>query len=336
MDSSEKDTRVLRTDATFDAPFPLGGKEAALRSRGFDAEMPNAPATAGAMPGVHFRPANMARRPVASWRGLSGEIVDIVEHKPFESEYCGPFHLLIAYDGVVRRHGESFLEGVRRSTLRDLRQKLTFVPAGLRFLEWQEPRAPGRATYFYIEANGPFIGPDVDCTRAELAPRLFFDSAALCQTVHKLRALIEAGSSACPIYAEALGVVLVHELFSLDRARPSAEPPPRGGLAGWQRRAVDQYLGEHMAERVPLAKLAELTHLSHSHFIRAFKQSFGMTPSRFHIGRRIDRAKMLLAEPALPVTTIALDVGFSETSSFTTAFRKFTGRSPTQYRRSLL
>jgi AraC family transcriptional regulator len=35
------------------------------------------------------------------------------------------------------------------------------------------------------------------------------------------------------------------------------------------------------------------------------------------------------------VTEIGLDVGFSETSSFTSAFRKVTGETPTDYRRSL-
>jgi AraC family transcriptional regulator len=43
----------------------------------------------------------------------------------------------------------------------------------------------------------------------------------------------------------------------------------------------------------------------------------------------------LLAERKLSVTEIGLDVGFSETSSFTSAFRKLTGETPTEYRRSL-
>jgi AraC family transcriptional regulator len=43
----------------------------------------------------------------------------------------------------------------------------------------------------------------------------------------------------------------------------------------------------------------------------------------------------LLAERKLSVTEIGFDVGFSETSSFTAAFRKYTGETPTNYRRSL-
>jgi AraC family transcriptional regulator len=60
-----------------------------------------------------------------------------------------------------------------------------------------------------------------------------------------------------------------------------------------------------------------------------------MPPYRYLTSRRIDRAKVLLAERKLSVTEIGLDVGFSETSSFTSAFRKLTGETPTEYRRSL-
>ena len=43
----------------------------------------------------------------------------------------------------------------------------------------------------------------------------------------------------------------------------------------------------------------------------------------------------MLAERKLSVTEIGFDVGFSETSSFIAAFRKVTGETPTEYRRSL-
>jgi AraC family transcriptional regulator len=57
-------------------------------------------------------------------------------------------------------------------------------------------------------------------------------------------------------------------------------------------------------------------------------------PHRYHNNRRIEHAKTLLANPATSVMEIALELGFSETSSFTAAFRKTTGMTPTSYHRS--
>jgi AraC family transcriptional regulator len=71
------------------------------------------------------------------------------------------------------------------------------------------------------------------------------------------------------------------------------------------------------------------------YFSRAFRRSFGMPAHRYHISRRIERAKILLAEPAPSVTDIGFALGFGQTSSFTYTFRKATGMTPTAYHRSL-
>ena len=47
------------------------------------------------------------------------------------------------------------------------------------------------------------------------------------------------------------------------------------------------------------------------------------------------RAKSLLAQPDMSATEIAMKLGFREGSSLTSAFRRFTGRTPNDYRRSL-
>jgi AraC family transcriptional regulator len=146
---------------------------------------------------------------------------------------------------------------------------------------------------------------------------------------------MEAPDIESRLYLEALGVVLLHELARPTAAEHRAEPRARGGLAGWQQRVVTAYIEEHLAEQIPLAKLAELVQLSPYHFCRAFKQSFGIPPHRYHTSRRIERAKVLLAKPDYSVTNIGLTVGFSETSSFTAAFRKATGMTPTAYHRTL-
>jgi len=98
---------------------------------------------------------------------------------------------------------------------------------------------------------------------------------------------------------------------------------------------VTAYIEEHLSEQVSLATLARLARLSTFHFCRAFKQSFGVPPHRYHTNRRIERAKLMLAERKHSVTEIGLAVGFSETSSFTAVFRKITGQTPSRYHRAL-
>jgi len=60
-----------------------------------------------------------------------------------------------------------------------------------------------------------------------------------------------------------------------------------------------------------------------------------LPPHRYHGSRRIEHAKILLANLTSSVTEIGLTVGFSETSSFSAAFRKATGLTPSAYRRGL-
>ena len=100
-------------------------------------------------------------------------------------------------------------------------------------------------------------------------------------------------------------------------------------------RMAAAYIEEHLQEQISLSTLADLTKLSPFHFCRAFKTSFGVPPHRYHTGRRIEHAKALLAKRDLSITEIGLTVGFSETSSFCSAFRKATGVAPRAYRMSL-
>jgi AraC family transcriptional regulator len=98
---------------------------------------------------------------------------------------------------------------------------------------------------------------------------------------------------------------------------------------------VTAYIEEHVADDIPLATLAELARLSPFHFCRSFKEAFGMPPCRYHANRRIERAKQLLTNRELSVMAIALDVGFSDTSTFTAAFHRLTGQTPSRYRRNV-
>jgi AraC-like DNA-binding protein len=134
-------------------------------------------------------------------------------------------------------------------------------------------------------------------------------------------------------YAEALSAVLMPEMARVERASPEQAKPVRGGLSVRQQKRVIEFIEEHLAEDISLAMLAQLVNLSLCHFARVFKQSFGAPPHRYHMARRIDRATNLLHRSALSVTQIGIQIGFQESSSFTRAYRKFTGLTPSAYRR---
>jgi AraC family transcriptional regulator len=283
---------------------------------------------------VAIFPSGVATRRTMAWPGMSVELVHAVRRERTEIRYCGPRHLLMAYEQGARLEGETVLDGLGRSSLRDLKRKLTFVPAGHDYRDWQEPRALARTICIYFDPAVMPIDPETPGGQITLVPRLFFDNGTLWGTVSKIATLMRTGGVEIGRYCEALGLVLAHEVVRLNSGAPSIESPVRGGLAAWQQRVITAYIDEHLTERLPLAKLAGLVRLSPAHFCRTFKQSFGMPPHRYHSIRRIERAKALLAEGGYSVTAIGLELGFREASVFTSTFRKLTGVTPTAYHRS--
>jgi AraC family transcriptional regulator len=267
-------------------------------------------------------------------RGIRVELVRSMSRNRIEFRYRGTSHLILAYEQGVRRAGETFVDGVSASTLHDFTRKLTFLPAGHGYFEWHQLHTSAHLLCVYFDPAELDLKSALTSSIGPLDPRLFFEDTSLWSTLDKLKGVVlSAGHESLP-YFDALGAVLMHELLRLCGAGPG-DAPARGGLAAWQRRLVASYIEEHLSEQISLATLARLVRLSPYHFSRAFKQSFGMPPHRYHTYRRIERAKTLLERHALSVTEIGLCLGFNETSSFTTTFRKMTGLTPSRYHRNI-
>lgn len=282
---------------------------------------------------VDFSPPEITRRYRAAWDGIRVDAVQVVRNEPFEYGFRGEHHLLIACELAERHDGETAIDGLPKSSARNLTRKISFVPAGHQFHGWQKPRVPARVTYFYIDPRAPLLDPELRFAETEFRPLMFVFDRDIWETAMKLRA--EAERAGPSLYAEALSRVLLHELLRFNGGTPQPAPVVRGGLAAWQRKRVAEYIEEHLDEDISVADLAGLARLSPFHFSRAFRQSFGLPPHRYHVGRRIERAKSILSDPSISVTELGLRLGFSETSAFTATFRKFTGRTPTDFRRML-
>jgi len=281
-------------------------------------------------PTVKITPVEPVRRLGTGWHWWFSESVHVPTGSKIEFRFQGPTHLLALYNEGSRRNGETSVDGLPSSRLRSFAHKLTFVPAGCDYREWHETGASTRITFLYLD---PAVFQKLNDCEGSFLPRVYLEDPPVWDTASKLKNAIESGQAKCMPYLEALSAVLAHELSRLNREVIGEPAVYRGGLASWQKRAVVDYIEEHLSEQVSLLKLAQLARLSLHHFCRAFKQSFGVPAHQYQVRRRMEVAKLLLADRTKSITDIALSLGYAQTGSFGNAFRKTTGWTPTVYRR---
>ncbi|HWD67496.1 MAG TPA: AraC family transcriptional regulator [Caulobacteraceae bacterium] len=116
---------------------------------------------------------------------------------------------------------------------------------------------------------------------------------------------------------------------------PATATATRGGLAPWQARRVAEMIMESLDGNTRLSDMARECGLSVSHFARAFRSSFGASPHRWLLGRKIDRAKTLLLTGGFSIADAAIGSGFADQTTFTRAFRRIVGDSPARWRRAM-
>jgi AraC-like DNA-binding protein len=110
---------------------------------------------------------------------------------------------------------------------------------------------------------------------------------------------------------------------------------PKEQLSRFQRLApAVRYLEENFRERVQLADLAEHCDLSSTHIHRLFQRLLRMSPAEYLLALRLQEARRLLATTDKALSDIALGTGFFDQSHFTKRFRKVTGMTPTQFRKT--
>lgn len=97
-------------------------------------------------------------------------------------------------------------------------------------------------------------------------------------------------------------------------------------------RQLVNHIESNLANKLSVKELAEMAELSRSHFTRAFQAAMGEPPQEFIIGRRLSRAREMLASDRLAIAEVAAATGFSSQAHLTTAFKKRLGVTPSDYR----
>jgi len=88
-----------------------------------------------------------------------------------------------------------------------------------------------------------------------------------------------------------------------------------------------------------LKKLAQKLNIHYNHLSRIINEKYGESYNNYINRHRIEEARKRLADPAFAnknILEIMLETGFYSKSTFNTAFRKFTGKSPSDYRKNNL
>lgn len=273
------------------------------------------------------------------WDALAAEHVAMLRPKPHDFTLQSSRHY-IALLNAYRKDGETTADDLPRSTLRDGRGKLIFIPAGCRLQGWAQPGTTSIAfTSAYID---PRICTQPDSEEHQLYPMLHFEHPLLVQMMLQLDRILAQPENYSRVYVESFAVVLLSEIMNYHAdsraqgSRTGHRPPVKGGLASWQCKAVCDYMEANLHQDISLAELAAIAQLSPYHFCRAFKEAVGEPPHRYKMTRRIERAKTLLANPSLSISEIAGTVGYGSPSRFSALFRQITGHSPRAYRRKMI
>jgi AraC-like DNA-binding protein len=102
---------------------------------------------------------------------------------------------------------------------------------------------------------------------------------------------------------------------------------------GYVNRALTM-MEKSIREKLNVAVLANKLGLSEEHFIRLFHRRLGITPFQYFIRLKIEAASAYLSSTRLKVQSVADHFGFENPFHFSRIFKKCTGLSPVEYRRT--
>jgi AraC family transcriptional regulator len=144
-----------------------------------------------------------------------------------------------------------------------------------------------------------------------------------------LMAEVHHGYPSGPLYmdcmATALAVQLLRNHSSVAGGRSVTEHP----IMGRHRlRQVQSYIEENLTRSLSLQVIADVVGMSISHLKVTFREATGMPVHQYVIRRRVERAALMLREGKLPISRIALDVGFAHQSHLAMHMKRLLGMSP--------
>jgi len=143
----------------------------------------------------------------------------------------------------------------------------------------------------------------------------------------------KSGNRSGDLFADCARAALIAALVR--RASQTPAPLPKRvsfSPQGWARLAAE--IEDRLDQPLTVAMLAAVAEMRETRFLNAFKQQAGMSPYRYVLQRRLNKASALLAGSRMGLAEIALATGFADQAHMTTAFARHFGRTPGAFRRA--
>jgi AraC family transcriptional regulator len=172
----------------------------------------------------------------------------------------------------------------------------------------------------------------VKATQIELIPQFILVDSLVQQILLALHDDLVAGHPTGHLFGESLAVALATRLLQNHAVWKIQYSSTSKGLPLYLQERALEFIESHLDRPFSLTQLADALGMSVYYFCRQFKLSMGVAPHQYVTRRRIEKAKNLLWHSQLPITDIALQVGFETPSAFSRLFRQFTGTTPKDFR----
>jgi AraC family transcriptional regulator len=281
------------------------------------------------------------------WPGLRVELVRRAFDEGAEYQVRLSEHLLWSHlDGPWHR-GDARVEGGPRQAGARGPGQVYFVPAGrtLWGAHEREPGARSRGAPVHVGYISLFLDPAAvgrelgEASCLEFLPSLAAPDPMVRATLVALQRLVESDEDQAlsDLFAGSVASMLVAHLALRYANRPAGmmRPPSRNDIPAARLRHVVERIEDDPGQPYSLSEFGELAGLSPWQLCRAFKQVIGMPLHRYALGRRVERAKELLASSDAPVAEVACSLGWAGPRQFVKAFQAATGSTPAAYRRRL-
>jgi AraC-like DNA-binding protein len=95
-----------------------------------------------------------------------------------------------------------------------------------------------------------------------------------------------------------------------------------------------QYMHTHYTENISVKDVANYIGFHRSHFTSSFVNEVGISPIKYLLKLKMEKASKLLSKDTYTITEIAYSLGYSDLYSFSRAFKNYYGSSPKQYEKT--